>query len=602
MQEKIYNKSIIAFSMIVSLSLLLMTYIAIPIAYMTNDDFWIMTELGGYFVNNPPVFHWYLNPIFSWFVSNLYEWVPFCNWYPLLHIIAIFISVFIINICIYKYGKRLSIHPLFSLILCVLCYILLFCYPASTLSFTVTPAILATGAIAMLLTFSYCNKYWQFLVLFESSMMFICFIWREDTGKALLCFFLLALFYRGFRDQLDISVIEKKKRGKLLFRDITCLLLVIISIISAILVKEYVYALPQYSNYVSFEQSRIKYMDYPHEYYCENPERYEDAGINESLAALVNEWFFMDENVTAEAFEELNDYAASSTQLIDGLKQSITNRSFSKLSEEHALVSISFASLFVLFAMIIGLLSSCIKHPQQKMQTLLLFFSSLFAFGGCGLLLLSLYAKQRLLLRVYLVVIIPAIIFLLFLFLEVKKMRTSCPPKETKHFWVPRNCMIRGSIFLKYVLLALILILYTKTLNSEIGENEKLSRYSSFEETNQLFDLAQKHPENIYIYDLSLSTSIDPKIYYRVGKGPSNLLFYGGCSMFAPSYYEQIQQLGLNEMYADIFLQDNVYFVAKDWGTYNLLYAYLAEKYGVQRMELTETINGNIGVYQYYLQ
>ena len=62
--------------------------------------------------------------------------------------------------------------------------------------------------------------------------------------------------------------------------------------------------------FVAYDEARSSYMDYPHDSYQSNPALYEQAGWDETLAALTSNWFYMDERVTTEAFTTISSGSA----------------------------------------------------------------------------------------------------------------------------------------------------------------------------------------------------------------------------------------------------------------------------------------------------
>ena len=76
------------------------------------------------------------------------------------------------------------------------------------------------------------------------------------------------------------------------------------------------YAGHEWQRFLSDNAARHKYMDAPHDSYDENPELYASVGWSEELTELVrDEWFFMDERVTSEAFLALDRAGAQREQL-----------------------------------------------------------------------------------------------------------------------------------------------------------------------------------------------------------------------------------------------------------------------------------------------
>lgn len=572
---------------LLTISLFAIGYAVCPIAYMTNDDFWIMTETGGYFVDWPSTFHWYLNPIFSWGMSRLYSHFSGVNWYPIFHVFCIIFSVLVINSCVYYRLMELKVSAWKSCMVIVTLYFILFAYPAVTLSFTVSSAIVGAAAIACVYTYSFHGEHWLSVTLIEISMCFGSFIWREDTGRVAFCFFSLALVYRVVSDWNCSS--DKKEKKRVLLCGGLCVAILVIAVLSAVLVENYYYSSAELSNYVKFQQARFKYMDYPHESYADNPQRYDAAGISRALSLLLNNWFFLDHRITADAFSALSDYSSGLTEMVSNFSLAIENKDLTNFLAENPYAICVMVWYLVLFAFSMYKGYQVIIHTEKgnRFHSVIDVLMEIALLCGVFCLLAYLYLKRRLILRAFLTVIIPAVSGSVLVLLDILHFRDKLNAKKHK-----KHGMIN-------VLIVFLLVLSLVGTHFVVNSETISQRKESFSMTQEMFEFAENNPNNIYIYDVSLINNIDTSIYYRVGQGPRNLLFYGGCSMYAPSFYRQISSLGIENIDSDVFLQDNVYYMSKGWGIEELLLDYLKEAYGAVEIECVDTIGHGINLYKF---
>ena len=111
-------------------------------------------------------------------------------------------------------------------------------------------------------------------------------------------------------------------------------------------------------------------------------------------------------------------------------------------------------------------------------------------------------------------------------------------------------------------------------------------------------------PENFYIYDTSLTFRYLPFTVYTE-KFPSNLMFWGGMGWNSPAFFKQLEINGLDNLYSDIFLNNNVYYIT--WDSYVVngrtmrerFLSYMASKFPGIKIEQKDSIGNNINVYKF---
>ena len=126
---------------------------------------------------------------------------------------------------------------------------------------------------------------------------------RNSSGLAAACFTLGALIYRAMKAK--ISGEYAAGRQFLIFFAVAIALSSILAGVNA-----YGREAQNPEGFVAYDEARSAYMDYPRDSYGENSAAYEKAGWDETLAAMTDSWFYMDERVTTEAFNTIAQSSA----------------------------------------------------------------------------------------------------------------------------------------------------------------------------------------------------------------------------------------------------------------------------------------------------
>lgn len=493
------------------------------VSFMTNDDTSILQAIAGIPKNGLDYASGaFSNILFCGFLSLFYRIDPEGWWYAGYHLTAILCSCTIIGRCILLKIRRRGWPILTG------CFILFFLcagvilYPLSELSFTVTPAIAGSAAVALVLCRDETKKPSGRVVLDIVSviLMALCYMQRLGTGNALLCFWALAVAYQAVKTCLRRGPQWKKQLLSLSICVLSVLLLVGVCRITRTEVSydaEYSYA----------EKCRATVMDYL--LGDLSSEDLEAAGIPYELGILLPQWYFMDERISTETFQTLinlyytNSAAAESSStlsvLLAGLAETVEILFYGSVRPW-----LTVLSLLLLALSLLGFL----RHGRKFWLEAL---CSLCALGGAFILCLYLIIKGRFLFRAYLVVFIPAIITLLIMALSRPEIlpKTPCPPA-----YKGMAALLITACFAS----CLIAAYNTPSANSDV------TREYVFGDQWQIEAYANENSDLLFVTNGTLQ-NLDP---FHGGSYPTNIKLWGGTGVTASS----------NRLYDGDFFRDDV--------------------------------------------
>ena len=154
----------------------------------------------------------------------------------------------------------------------------------------------------MILCGNFKNKYWYVDAILVTVLIFLAYIWRSSSAQAGLCFCAGAAVYRVFRIWKNEEGNQKKAFINL---GIFTLIVAVLLVVSEVAMKAHTND-PELADYYAFRKSCTQYLDYPGIInYVDDPALYESLGISEHLEKLAKHWFFMDDAITADAFNTL---------------------------------------------------------------------------------------------------------------------------------------------------------------------------------------------------------------------------------------------------------------------------------------------------------
>ena len=577
-KNTIIDKS--GFRILISLFICVTLYISFVsffhLVFFINDDENIMYTLSGYYTYGIPDDHPFINVILSAILRRLYGIFPSIQWYSLFHIFIIAGSIVLFNDLLLKYLNR-KCHLIFILLVIILLDIAIFSYVMILMQFTTTSAL--AGCTAILLLYDYIMEikkgnrriiHIPFIITYST----LCYWHRKNTFYVIACFLLLLFIYC-----ILINFAKVKENKSLIIHWLIMLFLIPGAIILSIIANMTKRNSNEWKYYNTYDSARYHMTDYPHDSFIDNPDLYEQIGWSNELYTLTatNYWFFMDEKINENTFDVIN---STYTRELEPKKIFTTWISFLK-KESIAL----FESCILFLLIIINIIQSIIKH--DKLRLLLCICLTL----GTILLISYLCLIQRIPLRAYQTIMFPSIIISIL---------------DLTHNITEEFCA-KKYIFFSIFSIVLILI-SIKTLIK--AQKDASYRYSISRNTLSIEEYAINHPENIYIYDTSLTFRYEPFTIYK-DFYPSNLFFWGGMGWNSPAFKYQLELNGLSDLYSDVFFSDNVYYITRpdyyvnssDTSLSDIFFSYMEKTYGNYEIKTMDSINNDdILVYKLSLE
>lgn len=555
----------ILLSAVVTTAALLLFTLVQQISYLTNDDNAIAFTLAGYHTGTPWPYALFTNCLLGYAVSALYTLLPQIAWWAVLQIACIGVSCIAFGAVLLREGTKREAPLAVPLAVQAALLLLLILQPFIELTYTVTAAIAGAAGAALILTAAGEEARGTRVRLDAAglALTWLAFLYREETGFAVLCFFAAACLYRVLTAIGGFALTLRRAACSAL----ALLLAAAVLCGGAFLFNNAMHARVNGAEYETFFRYRERFTDYPRPTYAEAEALYTSAGWDETVYGIADYWCFMDERIDSAAFRTITEDSARPTlseaarMCVDSVDADVPSR-------------LTVTALMLLFA--IGLFAwqrNRRRWPSFALMTALLV--------GTFLLCLFLCMRGRFLIRTFRVAAIPAAVCC-----AVLAMRMYAPRADR-----------RGR--LAYVLLAA-LLLVTAFASALIAARSLRgnSPKQPLAESRAVYAYALSHPENVYIRDTFVINNVDAFTVYPDEK-PVNLISWGGCELRSAESKRQFAVNGLDSQYADVFMRENVYLITRaDSSEYAVLFDYLAKWRGASGMSLVDTITDGVAVYR----
>lgn len=528
------------FSLLTTAVFFLWTLRITVLSFMTSDEVGILYSIVGvpkyglaYAANT------FSHVLFCGLIGAFYGLNPDGYWYTAYHLVALFASLVIIGRCIMLKMRRWP--TLWSLLLHFLVCGGLFMFTFAQLSFTVTPAVVGSAAVALTLCRSDLKTTAGRIASDAGSilLMMLCILQRSATGNCLLCFWALACAY-----QFSRTMFPRQKDWKKQSVHLGCYVLCLAALL---LISRAIANTGTYSYDSSFSNAEY-YRSLIVDFLIDDltTEHFESVGIPPELATLLRGWYFMDERINTETFKALAEayYADNPSSVTEVLSPSIT----AYLSELFSAVSTDPQMLYrglCLAALLLAALFSLLRFGRRYWQE---FCCALCAFGGAFILCLYLIIQGRFPTRVYLVVILPALITALLMVLSIPEAAPTAR-KGRDCLSVPAAAAVTA--FCVFCGISLYHVPYATT---------PATRETLFASQWAIEEHANSHPDICYVTNI-YDSNLDP---IHTAHYPTNTVLWGDGGdtafttgrLYGPDFFrEDIQFMCQNPSYIMFLLQ-----------------------------------------------
>ena len=536
--------------------LFLLLFFTAGFSYVGTDDIPILRSFMGYEGGVPASFHLYIHTALAWILHGLAKLFPGVAWFSFLQIFLLWLcSVVILKNLIQGilrrnlplwFGLALGIAYLFIFPLFILCRI----------SYTTTSALLGATAVFQLINVDFSNGSTGQILKgtgFSVFLLICCYSLRQIGVLPALAFWLLGILLIYI---LHFSPLSSKGKRPSLKPFLLSLLICALSFGIFAGVRALEIRVLKQEDFLQWQNARIRLFDYTDFSQTTDAETLAKIGWTEAEFRLVaNGWFFMDQNITAEAFDILYEKheqiagtspSAKIAEIPRTLQNFLANNTYQALG---CWLILSLSLLIAVFTWLQGKERRWIAAAALGIPLL-------------GLLLLSYLAYYgRLPMRAAVTVLFPAAAFLFSLVPMALPASRKALPLVLSALFLFAACTIgyHGYPF----------------PNPNLTEDMQLRQELC---PIDLDTFALENPDMLIIYDLSLISS--QPMFPDTSQGiPANLMFWGGWPSYSPSWLYQLSQYGIDgkSMSPADFLRENVLIASTDGAPWDSLFLYLDE-------------------------
>ena len=520
--------------------------------YVTNDDAVILRAFMGYEGGEPASFHLYTHTAFAWLLYALAVWFPGIAWFSILQLSLLFLSCAVVIKSFAQLLRRGLQTPASALLGALLGLFLTASWALFfivRITYSMTAAFLGAAAVAHLFSVETDRGKGVIPRMLGGAALLLCnYFLRQITVLPALCFYALAagmkLLWGGRA--------REARRAVLLGLLYTALLFLLFAGI-----READIALQNGREYIRWQDARIRVLDYTDYTHHTRPETLSAIGWSPTLLQMTSEWFFLDDRVTADAFHAIAAQVTADTQQTPGERLTAAWASCVWLFTQFP--RLSFAGLSALCLALLGVAAA----PQGKRRWAAL-NACLALFGGAAMLL-GFAWLGRFSDRVALTALLPMNAALAAGALA--SIRPWRELKQRKAFTAAAALLIAAALCLGGA------AGYASAVDAVRKDHAQLG--ADIPEVD-IDEYALLYPDLLFIYDYSMPSNetVFPDTAFGV---PANVMSWGGWAIHSPSWRRMVQEFGIYELNASIFLRDNVVYATRYDQPPQLLLDYLQE-------------------------
>lgn len=529
----------------------------------TIDEWRIAGVLSGDFTGEPNYYHSYINILLGMFYSSLYKVIPQIPWWYVGEQLLMVIGITLVNYVAISLLSNKS-KGRFKIICCLfVTEIIVLLHWIIEAAYTTAPVIMCGGVIMLVLFWT-----WErdkaprtgIIILIVWVAEIISTMYRNQVGICLLPYYLLILLYY-------FNLIVQNKFKKYLYYCGICLV-ILASVMSLLKGNNIACKYINEEKWSTMFEARVHYSDYPHDSYSENPQLFEQEGITESEAALLDLGCFFEDVANPDAIMNICKYGNKNLDNKEGNFKTIWN----------TIVNSEMAILLIVWFFTMVISAIAVLPIKKKYQNFMLW---LFNNLGCLIMLVYIMLRGRMVLRALLSMVYPSIIINVFLLIITEVMA--------------RNKILNPF----YTLISFVLLVnqWTYLINDNASYSIIISNTSKVEE------YVKDNLDSVYFTIGTTYNKIDP-----FSKNYANILRLATGDMYSISWRLQMQQNEIEYYSGDVFMRDDVYFMSTcdlsneylQNADVILLLEYLMNSRDCKGVELCSKIEGtDVCVYKY---
>ena len=508
----------------VLIATLLMGTLALTVGlqYTGNDDAPLLRSTMGYEGGAPATWHLHMHAAFTWLLYGMAKLFPGVVWFSLLQLFLLWLSQVVIvkSLCQLARQKGLPMAAGAAAGAVFLGAFALFF--SSRITYTVTAAFCGAAAVLWLASVDFSSGRRQIMrgVFGSAALLIACYFLRMSAVLPSACFWLLVFGIKFL-----------SRRSKHALRALLIVLLVFAVSIGGLLLNIELQGARQDA---AWHDSRIALFDYTGFLQPVPDETLHQIGWSRDELTLVENWFFLNDNITADAFQTLKDQQIAAAQPAPGV-----------FDKAWTAVSGAFSDSKLRAASWALLLFACAAALRGNRRTWLLLALALL--GGAAMLFI-LGAMGRLNLRAAYTILLPAGAAVFAAFFGADGGR-----KPRWALAVLITALVAGTAFAA--------VAGVRQLNDTYIPPNPYFTDTTSDLHADLDEIALMNEDMLIVYDLSLSH--DHRLFPNTAEGiPKNLMLWGGWQSHTPSWRRQLAEFGITALDASLFLRDNVLFAS----------------------------------------
>lgn len=508
--------------------------------YFNNDDASILRPLMGFGTPTLPTFHLYLNYLLVYplvWLAKAFPGVAWFSWMQLAFLwLSCTVSVKSILRCFANAGRGL-VAGLTAAMVFLVAFGMSYC---CIITYTVTAGMLGAAAVLQILSLDYRRARDAQIVrglMLSLLLVVLGYSLRQVTALPILAYCGVALLFVGMQ-YFGVGKAHKRSWKPLIASAVT--VAVVLGLLAGL--REVEIRVKGMGDYLRWQRARIEVMDYNGTVNLPD-ELLQSIGWSKQELLMVESWYFLDSNITADAFEKIAAY--QNTRKNTSLS-ALAQKGLTELATFWAREPLAQRSLLLLACVLaLGALGLLLR----RRGTLWLWLAPAVAVLLAAVLMLFLGVEGRLPLRASMPVLLPTAALLFGLL-------PACLPQ-------PRATGRIGSAALALLACGCVALagwyaqpaLQGMTPMAETDEDESTL-------TNVFADLdeyALDNPDILFIYDATFVS--DMRMFPDTSGGvPANLMFWGGWGARSPEYRARLQAFGIDPDNLDctVFLRDDV--------------------------------------------
>lgn len=511
-------------------------FLALDPQYAVNDDSGILRPFMGYETGEPAHFHIYLHGLLAWPLHWLGLAAPGVAWFSWMQLCFLFLASVVCQKSILQCFLK-NKGPLWAGVLFAAGFTLSFVLPyVARITFTQTAALLGAAAAAQILSINGAASRGAVLRGMGLSLLLcvLAYSLRQITLLPILAFCALATGYVA----LERAGLGGRRSLRPLFAGV-CAFIVVLGSMAAL--REWEIEENDAREYLRWQAATEELID---RYDIRDIPQEELARVGWSMntaTMVASQWFFLDESISTEAFDELTAYVHATRDESIG---TLTREAMDVLAAFPDENRTFMPGIWLVAALLVLAAAGAVCLPGGRRWRMLLMLAGVALLTAAMVFYLA-YAKGRMPLRAALMALLPAAAMVFAL--------------------LPEAFLARGGRLMMAVSLAACLGLCAwqtaLQLPSLLPDEEREAELGN--PVEDLLEYALSDESMLIIHDNILAG--DLRLFPDTSEGiPHNVSFWGGWGLRSEESIRQFASFGIDLLHfpPETFLRDDVLFAA----------------------------------------